>query len=149
MNLENTTTLENLASVLDEVTAEMEIPFHDADGWNIVWHGNYFKYFEAARTLLFRMKGLDVPECAQLGYIWPVIDCGCRFIQPARYAMKIRVTAQLEDIEHRIKVNYVVHDAGTGKKLAKGHTVQVAVHKESGEMCLATPDVFLEILRRK
>ena len=137
------------AENLDSAIIELEIPFYDVDGWNIVWHGNYFKYFEAARTELFRRKQLDVPECTALGYLWPVIDCQARFIAPARYGMRLQVTAILEDIEHRIKVRYEIHEKVSGKKLVKGYTIQVAVHKETGEMCLATPDVFLDLLRKK
>jgi acyl-CoA thioester hydrolase len=133
----------------DRAQIEVDIPFHDVDAWNRVWHGNYFKYFEAARTVLFRKKGLDVPECLAKGYIWPVIDCGCRFLSPISYAMRIQVTAILEDIEHRVKVGYVLRDKNTGKKVAKGYTVQVAVHQKTGEMCLVTPDAFLRLLRAK
>ena len=37
---------------LREIGVELEVPFHDIDGLGIVWHGNYFKYFELARTEL-------------------------------------------------------------------------------------------------
>ena len=28
------------------------IPFHDIDPMGVVWHGNYFRYFEIAREAL-------------------------------------------------------------------------------------------------
>lgn len=35
-------------------TAEVEltVPFHDVDMMGVVWHGNYFRYFEIAREAL-------------------------------------------------------------------------------------------------
>ena len=34
----------------------MEVPFHDIDILGIVWHGHYNKYFELARTALYRTR---------------------------------------------------------------------------------------------
>jgi acyl-CoA thioester hydrolase len=31
---------------------EITIPFHDVDMMGVVWHGNYFRYFEIAREAL-------------------------------------------------------------------------------------------------
>ena len=30
----------------------IEVPFHDVDTMNVVWHGHYLKYFEIARCKL-------------------------------------------------------------------------------------------------
>lgn len=31
------------------VDVDLTIPFHDVDVMGVVWHGNYFRYFEIAR----------------------------------------------------------------------------------------------------
>ena len=36
------------------------VPFHDLDPLQIVWHGNYLKYFDIARFGLFKQAGLDL-----------------------------------------------------------------------------------------
>ena len=35
-----------------EFETEITIPFFDLDPMNVVWHGNYIKYFEIARCNL-------------------------------------------------------------------------------------------------
>ena len=39
-----------------ELVAEIELSpaFHDCDPMHVVWHGNYFKYFEIARCALLQ-----------------------------------------------------------------------------------------------
>jgi acyl-CoA thioester hydrolase len=125
---------------------EIDIPFHDLDGLNIVWHGHYYKYFEYARTAFLRSVGFDVPEMIRSGYIWPVIESHCRHIAPMRYGMRVVVRAALADVEHRVKFVFTILDKKTGQRLATGYTVQAAVHAKTGELSLMTPRAFLRQL---
>ena len=126
-------------------TAYAEVPFHDLDPMDIVWHGNHFKYFEMGRTALLERIDYDIPQMKASGYSWPVIECQCRFMRPLRYRMNIRITATLLEISHRLKISYVITEEGKSKRLSRGHTVQVAVDVARDEMCATSP----EILRRK
>jgi len=124
-------------------TVTVDVPFHDLDGYQVVWHGHYYKYFESARTAYLRAAGFDVSRMTRGGYLWPVIETHCRYIAPIRYGMKVRVQAKLADILHRVKFVYTMTDAKTGRRLATGYTVQAAVHAKTGELRLMTPRVFL------
>jgi len=126
---------------------EIDVPFYDVDGLNIVWHGHYFKYFEAARTTFLRSIGFDAPEMRRSGYIWLVIESHCRYVAPMRYGMKVLVRASLADFEHRVKFLYTVFDKKTQRRLATGYTVQAAVNAKTGELCLMTPPIFLRHLK--
>lgn len=123
-------------------SVELRIPFHDLDPLNVVWHGNYYKYFEAARQKLLESIAYDVPEMKASGYAWPVIESLCRYMQPLHYHQNIRVTARLLEFERRLKILYEIHDVETGKRLSRGHTTQVAVAMETGEMCVESPPVL-------
>jgi acyl-CoA thioester hydrolase len=48
--------------------------------------------------------------------------------------------------ENRLKIDYLITDAETGKRLNKASTTQVAVHIESKEMCFVSPPVLFEKL---
>jgi acyl-CoA thioester hydrolase len=80
------------------------------------------------------------------GYAWPVIDMRIRYAQPLRFQQKIRVEATLTEWENRLKIDYLIKDAASGKRLTKAYTVQVAVAIESGEMLYASPTVLLQKL---
>lgn len=124
----------------------IEIPFHDADPMGVVWHGNYAKYFESARTALLKSIQYDYLDMRESGYMWPVIELYCRYAQSIRYGMSIRVCAHIEEYEHRLKIRYIIYDTETGKRLTKGYTTQVAVDAETGSMRLASPSVLLRKL---
>ena len=124
----------------------IEIPFYDVDAMQVAWHGHYLKYFEIARTSLLKLFDYDYPKMYESGYVWPVIECKCRFIKPARYGMKIRVIAKLNEYENRLKINYLIHDHDSGERICKGHTIQVAVDKNTNDMCFVSPPILFERL---
>lgn len=121
-----------------------EVPFHDVDMLRIAWHGHYYKYFELARTELFRKYHCDVDDLNKLGYYLPITDSSCRYMSPLVYGMKVRATATLKEWEYRFVVNYLLSDVESGKKLAKGATTQVSVLAKSNTLCMVTPQVLVE-----
>ncbi len=126
---------------------ELEVPFHDVDAMKIVWHGNYYKYFEIARTALYRAIDYDVHLMLQSGYGWPVVESGCRYLNPLTYGMKIKSVATLLEYEHRVKIGYEIYDLATNKKMCKASTTQVAYDLSKKETCLVIPQVFLDKLK--
>ena len=125
---------------------ELDVPFHDVDMMEIVWHGHYMKYLEIARCVLLDAFNYGYQEMHLSGYIWPIIDMQVRYIKGARFGQKIKVRASLVEWENRLKINYLITDATNGERLTRATTVQVAVHRETGEMCLASPPVLFERL---
>ena len=125
---------------------EIEIPFHDVDVMEIAWHGHYAKYFEIARCVLLDSIDYNYSQMKASGFAWPVIDMHIRYIQPLLFRQKITVNCWIEEYEYRLKINYQINDSASGKRLTKGHTIQVAVDMEAKELCLASPKVLLEKL---
>ena len=128
---------------------EIEIPFHDVDSAQIVWHGHYVKYIEIARCKLLDKFDYNYRQMQQSGYFWPVIDLRLRYVAPAKFQSRVLVSAFLEEWEHRLKIGYLIQDCKTGQRLTKGYSVQVAVNAESGEMLLASPPVLLKKLGKE
>ncbi|MDE2069953.1 MAG: acyl-CoA thioesterase [Gammaproteobacteria bacterium] len=108
----------------------------------VVWHGNYFRYFETARAALLRKINYDYPEMQASGYLWPIVELKARFVQPMRYAQHIRVHADLLEWENRLKIAYRVADTVSDKRLSSGYTIQCAVDVRSGELQLVSPPVL-------
>jgi acyl-CoA thioester hydrolase len=125
----------------------LTIPFHDVDSAQVVWHGHYAKYLEIARARLLDRIDYNYPQMTASGYFWPVIEMNLRYIAPLRFQQEIRVTATLKEWEHRLRVEYVIRDAATGKRLTKASTTQVAVSLDTGEMLLASPSVLAAKMR--
>ncbi|OTG84741.1 acyl-CoA thioesterase [Acinetobacter sp. ANC 4648] len=124
----------------------IEIPFHDVDSMNIVWHGHYLKYFEIARCQLLDEFKYNYVQMKDSGYAWPIIESHVRYVQGIEFQQKIRVRARLKEWENRLKIEYLIFDAKSGQRLTKGYTTQVAVHMQSREMCFQSPPVLFERL---
>lgn len=126
---------------------EMEIPFQDVDAMQVVWHGNYFRYFEAARSRLLRQINYDYTEMRDSNYLWPIITAQVRFVQAARYRQRIIIEAALMEWVNRLKIDYLIRDADNGKRLTTGYTIQCAVDSVTHELQLVSPPVLMAHLK--
>jgi acyl-CoA thioester hydrolase len=125
---------------------ELTIPFHDIDMLGIVWHGHYCKYLEIARCALLDKIDYGYMVMKSTGFIWPIVDLQMRFVHPAKFNQRVRVSAELVEWEYRMKIKYKIYDVQSGEVLAKAHTIQAAVDSVSGEMRYVSPDIFLQKL---
>jgi acyl-CoA thioester hydrolase len=125
---------------------ETQVQFFDLDPMEIVWHGRYVKYLEIARCALLDKIGYNYVEMKNSGYAWPIIDMHLRYVGSATFGQKLKLRAEIVEWENRLKIDYLVTDAETGKRLNKASTTQVAVHIESKEMCFVSPPVLFEKL---
>lgn len=125
---------------------DIQIPFHDVDMMEVVWHGHYVKYFEIARCALLDKISYNYEQMRDSGYAWPVIDLRIRYAKPAVFGQTITVHAEIVEWENRLKINYQITDKLTGTRLTKGHSIQVAIDSQTKAMCFESPRVLLEKL---
>ena len=78
------------------------------------------------------------------GYVWPVVDTRVKYRSVLTFEQRIRVRAQLEEYENRLRIGYQIFDAVTGKRTTTGYTIQVAVDEVTQEMCFVSPPVLFE-----
>jgi acyl-CoA thioester hydrolase len=126
--------------------AEIQVQFYDLDPMEVVWHGNYVKYLEVARCALLDAIGYNYAEMKASGYMWPVIDMNLRYAAPATFGQRLSVRAEIVEWENRLRIDYLVSDAATGRRLNRASTTQVAVDIASGEMCFVSPPVLFQKL---
>lgn len=132
------------------ISAECEIiaQFYDIDPMEVVWHGNYVRYFEQVRGVLLDKIGYNYPQMAKSGYLWPIVDMRIKFVRPVRYQQRLIVQASIVEYENRLKIAYRCRDFGSGEVLTKAHTIQVAVNAATQELSLESPQVLLEKVRQ-
>lgn len=126
---------------------EFDVAFHDVDMVGVVWHGNYLRYFENARWALMERLDYGLQRMIESGYAWPVVDLQAKYIHPARFGDRLRARAGLVEYEHRLVVNYLITHAGSGERVARGQTVQVAVEGASGVLQFDCPAQFVDHVR--
>ena len=89
---------------------EMTIPFHDVDMMGVVWHGNYFRYFEIAREALLNQFDYGYRQMKASGYVWPVVDTRVKYRDAVTFEQRIRVRAHIEEVENRLRIAYQIFD---------------------------------------
>jgi len=125
----------------------IKVQFYDLDPMGIVWHGNYARFLEQARSALFQKISFGYREMAESGFVWPIVDMRIKYVRPIDLRT-ITVKATLVEYENRLKVNYVITDVDGGPILTKAHTIQVTVDRASNELCFETPAALVEKVRR-
>ena len=125
---------------------ELQVQFFDLDPMEIVWHGNYVKYLEVARCALLDQLGYNYAEMKASGYAWPIIDLQLRYAGAASFGQRLRLRASIVEWENRLKIDYLITDAASGRRLTRGSTTQVAVHIATREMCFVSPPILLQKL---
>lgn len=63
----------------------LRVLYADTDTAGIVYHGNYLRFLEAARSELLRDGGIPYSEVERRGFLWPVVEVHLRHRKPARY----------------------------------------------------------------
>ncbi|MEN7527339.1 acyl-CoA thioesterase [Cupriavidus sp. DL-D2] len=120
--------------------------FHDLDPMDVVWHGNYLRYFEVARCALLQTFDYDYPQMRESGYAWPVVDLRVKYVRPLVYGQVVEVHASIVEWENRLKIDYEIRDVASGQRVTKGYSIQVAVDMKTQEMLYVSPPVLLEKL---
>ena len=126
---------------LKETSIEFEVPFRHVDMLGVVWHGHYYAYMEEARTALLRRCDLDAGDLIGARFLFFVIESKCRHSHPLHYGDRVRVTAWLRDIQHRIHVAYEIHSLTLERRVARGHTILATTDLERN-LLLETPDAI-------
>ncbi|WP_342381267.1 acyl-CoA thioesterase [Myxococcus stipitatus] len=125
---------------------ELTPPFHDIDLMEVVWHGHYVKYLELARCALLAKFNYDYPQMLESGFAWPVVDMRLKYVQPALYGKTLRIRAEITEWENRLRIDYLIRDAATGRKVNQAHTIQVAVSLATKELQYVSPPVLWQRL---
>lgn len=74
-------------------TSRIRVRYAETDKMGIVYHANYFTWFELTRVEMLDRVGFPYRVLEDQGYLLPVLDIRARFIQPARFDDIVDITA--------------------------------------------------------
>ena len=122
-----------------EVT--LKVPFYDLDPMQIVWHGNYLKYFDIARSELYDHLGVDLFDYHdRTRYIFPIIRTSVKHIRPLKRGDEFLCRATVKEARTKIVVVFEIRLVKDGTLCARGSTEQVAVREPEMEMEFSIPE---------
>jgi acyl-CoA thioester hydrolase len=132
MSLENETTL--------------RVRYAETDQMGVVYHSNFFVWFEVGRVELIRALGISYREMEeQSDSHIVVVEAKCNYKRPARYDDLLRIRTRILDSRTRlIRFGYEVFHAGSGELLATGETTHVVCDGQGRPKTL--PDRFRSLI---
>lgn len=77
---------------------DVRVYIEDTDAGGIVYHANYLKYLERARTEFVRGKGFELQKSFETGVSYVVHSMALRYHQPARLDDVLRVSVELDKV---------------------------------------------------
>lgn len=85
---------------MSEFSIRRRIYFDDTDGGGVVYHTNYLKYMEQARSEMLIQQGFGPKYLDdELDTVFAVTDLTARYRAPARLGDLIEVTATVQDVK--------------------------------------------------
>lgn len=108
--------------MINETT--IRVRYQETDQMGVVYHSNYFIWFEIGRTEFFRQLDLEYKVMEENNILVPVVDVSCKYKAPAKYDDEIIIKTRCESLKSvKIKFEYEIIRASDEKLLAEGYTV--------------------------
>jgi acyl-CoA thioester hydrolase len=109
-------------------TAQLRVRYAETDQMGVVYHGNYFAWFEVGRVELLRQAGWSYKALEADGVSLPVIEATCQYRHPARYDDELEIrTAGRMTSPLRVEFTYELIRMADARVLATARTVHVPV----------------------
>jgi acyl-CoA thioester hydrolase len=105
----------------------VRVRYAETDQMGVVYHANYFVWFEVGRVELMRALGveykrMEIEDDCQI----VVADAHCRYHHPARYDEQLRVRTCIAESKNRvIRFSYELFRDADGQLLATGETTHI------------------------
>jgi acyl-CoA thioester hydrolase len=105
----------------------VRVRYAETDQMSVVYHANYFVWFEVGRVELMRALGveykrMEIEDDCQI----VVADAHCRYHHPARYDEVLRVRTRIAESKNRvIRFSYELFRDADEQLLATGETTHI------------------------
>ncbi|MBU5438436.1 acyl-CoA thioesterase [Tissierella sp. MSJ-40] len=116
---------------MEHITS-IRVRYKETDQMGVVYHGNYFTWFDIGRTDFLR-NTMDISNKAleEKGVLLPVIEGHCKYIKPAKYDDEIIIKTELVKLKGvRLEFQYKLFRKEDNILIAEGYTTHAFVDKE-------------------
>jgi acyl-CoA thioester hydrolase len=105
----------------------LRVRYAETDQMGVVYHSNFFVWFEIGRVELCRQLGFEYKKMeAEDDSFIVVAHASCRYKRPARFDDVLRIRTRVAAWQRRtIRFVYEVFSRSSGELLATGETVHV------------------------
>jgi acyl-CoA thioester hydrolase len=127
--------------------SRLRVRYAETDQMGVVYHANYFIWFEVGRVELLRQLGFSYRDMElNDGCFIAVADARCRYKSPARYDDEVAVRTHLRNVrESVIHFGYELVRTNDGELLAEGETTHIVVDAQMQVKPL--PQKYMHVFR--
>jgi acyl-CoA thioester hydrolase len=108
---------------------QIRVRYEETDQMQVVYHANYFTYFEIGRTELSRANGISYKEIEASGVLAAVIKAECSYHRPAKYDDLLTVKTTVKRIT-RVKIEYEHQIFRNSELLVTGHITLAFIDRQ-------------------
>ncbi|BEP29742.1 acyl-CoA thioesterase [Helicovermis profundi] len=122
--------------------------YEETDKMGVIYHSNYYVYFEVGRAEFFRKLGYSYDRLEKDGIIMPVLETHCLYKKAAYYDDELLIRTRVSMFKGiKIELSYTVIRKNTDEVLAEGKTLHAFVDKTLKPVRIKTLNKeFLDIL---
>jgi len=124
----------------------IRVYYEDTDAGGVVYHANYLKYFERARTERLRSLGFELDELKRsAGVLFVVKSMQVDFLRPAYFNDYLSVSAEMSEVK-RASLTFIQEirkETPDGEKLCEA-TIRVACISDVAWRPVPIPSLLLE-----
>jgi tol-pal system-associated acyl-CoA thioesterase len=129
-------------SAVAEFTHPVRIYYEDTDCMGVVYHANYLRFFERARTEAMAQTGTSITQWADRGLMFPVYSVNVVFKNAARLGDELRVVSKARQLsQYRLGFDQRIEHARDGRVLCEAK-VELVCTDLSGNL-QAMPELSL------
>jgi acyl-CoA thioester hydrolase len=125
----------------------IRVRYAETDQMGVVYHANYFVWFEVGRVEFLRQMGFSYREMEENDACFiAVVDARCRYKAPAHYDDEISVRTTLKNVrESVIHFGYELVRDVDATLLAEGETMHVVTDAEMKRRTI--PEKYMQAFR--
>ncbi|MDM8545049.1 tol-pal system-associated acyl-CoA thioesterase [Candidatus Venteria ishoeyi] len=122
----------------------VRVYYEDTDAGGVVYHANYLKFMERARTEWLRALGFEQDQLRQdYQRIFVVRALSIEYLSPARFNDALIATAEITEIgKSKLEMQQYILSHERERILTKGQVQLVYVHSESFRPQRITPVIL-------
>ena len=109
--------------------SRVRVRYAETDQMGVVYHANYFVWFEVGRTDWLRTFGVTYRDLEAEGFLLPVIEAHCEYRTSARYDDDLRITSTARLVSP-VRVAFDYEITSPVATIATGHTVHATLDRQ-------------------
>ena len=120
--------------------------FYETDGMSIIWHGNYVRWMEEARTDFMDQLGFPYSRAVEAGIDFALTDISCKYRAMTRFGEELAITVFIRRLSPaKLDLGYEMREASTGELKAEGTSGHFFYDRAKGRpvaLKKALPEVY-------